>query len=231
MENTMEYGKAFTYPTQETDWVKKFLIGAAISLVPVLGSIVFAGYTLDVTRRVIAGDSQLMPEWSDFGDFVKKGFSALVVGLVYALPAIIFASCLSVGPLAAGQDDPMPLIATIVSSCCGCLLALYSIFLGLLLPAAFGRLAATGEIGAALRVSEVFALVRTKPAVFLIVWLLSGVAIFALLSIGSIIPYCGNILGASYALLVIAHLQGQAYRVASAESGGASASPAAPAGV
>ena len=91
---SMEYGKAFTFPQQDTDWAKKFLIGAAISLVPVLGSIVYGGYTLEITRRVINGDSQVMPEWSDFGDFVKKGVYALLIVLIYVLPALIFASCL-----------------------------------------------------------------------------------------------------------------------------------------
>ncbi|MEK7326237.1 MAG: DUF4013 domain-containing protein [Chloroflexota bacterium] len=224
---SMEYGKAFTFPQQETDWAKKFLIGAAISLVPVLGSIVYGGYTLEITRRVINGDSQVMPEWSDFGDFVKKGVYALLIVLIYVLPALIFASCLSVWPLTAGQDAPLPAIGVVVSACCGCLVVLYVIFLGLILPAALGRLAATGEIGPALRVNEVFALVRTKPAVYLIVGLLSLVATVLLFSIGSFIPYCGNILGFAYSQLVAAHLVGQAYKVASAESGGmAPSSPA-----
>jgi hypothetical protein len=241
----MEYGKAFTFPQQDTDWIKKVAIaggvmfaGLAFSwllLIPAIAAgFLLGGYGLEITRRVIAGESNVLPEWTDFGGLLKKGFSVFVVQLVYALPVVVLGLCLAAPQVAAtmmaGSDagDTMLTVASVASVCCGCLIALYAIFMAMLMPAAIGRLAASGEIGPALRVAEVVALVRAKPAVFLIVALLSSLAYSILSSIGSAICGIGAPFGMAYATIAAAHLYGQAYKVASAESGGA-ASPAAPA--
>ncbi|MBI3243922.1 MAG: DUF4013 domain-containing protein [Chloroflexi bacterium] len=248
MQDTMEYGKAFTFPQQDTDWIKKVAIAGGIMfaglafswllLIPAIAAgLLLGGYGLEITRRVIAGESNLLPEWTDFGGLFKKGFSVFVVQLVYALPIIVLALCITVpyiaASVAAGSSSndaagTMAIIANVVSVCCSCVIAIYAIFMAMLMPAAIGKLAATGEIGPALRVGEVVALVRAKPAVFLIVALLSGLASSILSSIGSAICGIGAPFGIAYAIIVASHLYGQAYKVASAESGGA-ASPAAPA--
>lgn len=221
MQDSMDYGKAFTYPTQEDNWIKKILIGAAVTIIPLVGNILLAGYALEVTRRVIDGEAQVLPEWADFGGLFKKGLYAFVVGFVYALPVIVLAVCVAVpAAVMGGQDDQtIQAAGALISSCFGCLIALYAIALGLVLPAAFARLAATGEMGAALRVGEVVALVRAKPGVYVIVWLLSGLAAVLLSSIGAVACGIGALVGAAYAMLVSAHLHGQAYRVASAVGG------------
>ena len=248
MQDSMEYGKAFTFPQQDTDWIKKVAIaggilfaGLAFSwllLIPIIAAgLLLGGYGLEITRRVIAGESNVLPEWTDFGGLFKKGFSAFVVQLVYALPIVVLALCIATpqvavtmmaGSSSSSDVETMVTIASVASACCGCLIALYAIFMAMLMPAAIGKLAATGEIGPALRVAEVVALVRAKPAVFLIVALLSGLAYSILSSIGSAICGIGAPFGMAYAIIVASHLYGQAYKVASAESGGA-ASPAAPA--
>jgi hypothetical protein len=241
----MEYGKAFTFPQQDTDWIKKVAIaggilfaGLAFSwllLIPAIAAgLLLGGYGLEITRRVIAGESNVLPEWTDFGGLFKKGFSVFVVQLVYALPVVVLGLCLAAPQVAAammaGSDagDTMLTVASVASVCCGCLIALYAIFMAMLMPAAIGKLAATGEIGPALRVAEVVALVRAKPAMFLIVALLASLAYSILSSIGSAVCGIGAPFGMAYAAIAAAHLYGQAYKVASAESGGA-ASPAAPA--
>ncbi len=237
---SMEYGKAFTFPQQDTDWIKKVAIAGGIMfaglaffwllLIPVIAAgLLLSGYGLEITRRVIAGESNLLPEWTDFGGLVKKGFSVFVVQLVYALPIIVLALCITVPYIAAsvtaGSDTAgtMMTIASVVSACCSCVIAIYAIFMAMLMPAAIGKLAATGEIGPALRVAEVVALVRAKPAMFLIVALLASLAYSILSSIGSAICGIGTPFGIAYAIIAASHLYGQAYRVASAESGGAPA--------
>ena len=89
----MDYTKAFTYPQQDADWLKKFLIAGALNLVPVVGWLLVVGYMLEVTRRVVEHNSQLLPEWRDWGNLFKKGLYVAVIGLVYALPIIVLALC------------------------------------------------------------------------------------------------------------------------------------------
>lgn len=228
---TMEYGKAFSYAPQENNWIVKLLIAAFVPFVPIIGGIVSLGYTLEITRRVIKGESVLLPEWSDFGGFLKAGFQAFVVALVYALPLLVIAICgtIPVAALAAQEDETLAQIALALNFCMSCVLILLALALAIILPAAFGKLADTGEMSAALRLGEVFNLVRAKPGVYVIVALLSIVGASVLSSVGAILCGVGAFLGVAYAGLANAHLHGQAYRLASAEDGVAPAAPATPA--
>ncbi len=237
MQSTMEYGKAFTFPQEDSEWIKKVAIAGVIMLltfIPVLNivtGLLMSGYTLEITRRVIIGQQPVLPEWTDFGGLLKKGLFAFVVGLVYAIPLILLGACIAlpqIGLALASNSDSntvqtVGMIASIVSACFGCLVAIYAILMAVVLPAAIGKLAVTGEIGPALRVGEVFALVRAKPGVFIIVALLAGLAVSVLSSIGSIACVIGAAWGIAYGLIAAAHLYGQAYRVASGEGGSASA--------
>lgn len=221
----MEYGRAFAFPTQNIDWVKKWAIAGAISLIPIVGQLVMAGYSVEITRRVINNEPTTLPDWSDFGAFLRKGFGVLVIGLVYFLPIVLLGLCLGVplgvaSALQSGASDTEWLgqLGGFLGACLGCLGALYGLVAGMLLQVALGRYAATDQIGAALRVAEVFALVRAKPGVFLIVMVVSALAQSVLTSLAVIACVIGAAWGGAYAALATAHLTGQAYRYVSATS-------------
>jgi hypothetical protein len=216
----MEYGKAFTYPQQDPNWLKKFVIAALLFFVPVAGQLLVAGYALEITRRVIENNPQVMPEWTNWGALFKKGLYVVVVGLVYALPVILLAMCsslpsvaLSVGNASSDSNtlNAMGTVAMVVSACFGCLVLLYAIFMGVTIPAALGRVAATDQLGAAFKFGEVIALVRSKLGVYFIVMLISALTLSVLSSLGSVACGIGLVFGAAYGQLVSAHLHGQAY--------------------
>lgn len=219
----MEYGKAFTYPQQDADWLKKWGILGAVGLIPVVGALLTAGYGVEVTRRVINNDPNPLPEWSDFGGFLRKGFNVFVIGLVYMLPIIIVSVCiivpLAVLPNFVQDTDTVAMLLTVssfVSICMSCLILLYVLIAGPMLIGAIGRYAVTDQLGSALRIGEVLAFVRPKLGVFLIVMIVAGLASSLLASIGSIACGIGALWGAAYGTLVAAHLHGQAYNHASA---------------
>lgn len=220
--NSMEYGKAFSYLTEDKDWIKKFLIAAGLSIIPILGQLVVVGYGLEITRRVIKGESPTLPEWSDFGDFLKKGFFAAVVIIVYNLPILLFSLCAQGPQLALAftdGDETLAWVATIAGVCFGCLTFIFAILAGLLTPPALGKVAASGELGAGFRFGEVFGLLRAKPGVYVIVFIILALMFTILVPIGILACFIGIYAVVAYAQLVSAHLYGQAYRVASAESG------------
>ncbi len=230
----MDYGTAFTYPQQDSEWLKKWVILSLIGLIPIAGQILMLGYMLEIARRVITNHPTPLPEWSDFGALAKQGVFGFVASLAYTLPIIVLFACayapLISAPLAAG-DDPETLntlmsAASLIATCCFCVVFLLAVTVSIILPAALGRLAVTGEIGSAFQFNEVIALVRAQPATYLIVALLSGIATSVLTSVGVIACGIGAYFGAGYAILAQAHLYGQAYRVASGVSG-SSATPSA----
>lgn len=211
----MNFGQAFTFVFQDTDWFKKIVIVALVSLIPIIGQIVALGFALEIMRRVINNDPTPLPEF-DFGGFLGKGFQAFIVGLVYAIPLIIFYLPIQIIPLLGGVVDDGEILgyAVIAVSCiCGGLAFLYGILMAFLLPAAYGKLVAEGTLGAAFRIGEVFGLVRKALVPYLIAIL--GTLIASLIApLGAIACVIGVYLTMAYYFAIMGHFYGQAYKQA-----------------
>ncbi len=175
------------------------------------------GWALNITRRVIEGFDNVLPDL-DFGDQLGKGFQVFLIGLVYALPAIILSIPISIidststNMLGSG-DQTTGYAFMALSLCCGGLLLIYSIAVAFIGPAAVGNFAAKGSLGAAFQFSEVFGLVRKAPVAYLIV-VLGSIVASLIASLGLIACAIGIILTNTYAFAAMAHLQGQAYNQA-----------------
>ena len=87
---------AFKFPFESEDGRSRFLIGSLISLanliLPIVPAIFVYGYVISVMRQVINGEKPHMPAWNDWGKFGLDGLKALLVGLVYMLPATIISA-------------------------------------------------------------------------------------------------------------------------------------------
>jgi hypothetical protein len=159
----MDIGGAFSYVFEDEDWIVKILLGAAIMLIPIFGQLALSGYGIAILRNIKAGKPRPLPAWNNLGDFFMDGLMFWVVRLVYGIPIfvllcpIIVVSVLPV--LGAENEDLLAILAGIsgvVAIGVSCLIVLYSILLGLLMPVVQIRLADTGEIGACLRFGEMF---------------------------------------------------------------------------
>jgi Protein of unknown function (DUF4013) len=216
----MNFGRAFSYAFQDPDWIKKVGIAAVICIIPVLGSIIVLGWALEITRRVIRNEPEFLPDWSNFGDYLSKGFQAFVVTLVFLLPGLLLNVCqqaVNYGHIAAansGNSNQFGMIANIAVICLSCVSIVFSIAAGFLTPAAIGVLADTGQLSAAFRFNQIIALVRAAPGPYLlqliVVWLTSVI----LLPIGLLVCVVGVFAAIAYLSLVTAHLYGQSYKLA-----------------
>ena len=208
----MEFGKSFTYVFEDDDWIMKILLAAVIVFIPIVGTIAILGWGMEITKRVVQKNPEPLPGWSDFINYLIKGVVALIIIFVYMLPVILVQFCAS-GALLAGTesgDYALETISNIVMVCFSCFAFIYSVFMGLFIPAALGNYAATGEIGAGFRFGEVFGLVKAAPAPYLMV--LIGSFLAALIAfIGLIACIIGIFLTIAYASTIIFHLTGQAY--------------------
>lgn len=231
MQTQIDYGSAFTYITKEPRWLMKSALMGLSLFVPIVGSFVHWGYMLETMRRVMAGEAALLPEWSDLGTILKKGLKAWVVSLVYALPMLLLMFCALIPVMAATiagsseDNSSLSAVSSIILSAMSCVAALYSLPMMVIIPAAFGKLAATDDLKAALQVGEVLGLIRAKPGAYIGVAVASTVASLALICVGLLIGSIGLICGVGllipfyavgYANLISAHLYGQAYRIATA---------------
>jgi len=205
----MDIGRAFVFPFEDSDWVKKLVVIAIISLIPVVGQVWLLGWSTEITRRVIRKDTVQLAGFDDLGDQLVLGLKAFVIGFVYAIPMFIFASPIPLSSVFAGSDSADTVIP-LVSVCCGCLLLIYGILLAFIIPAAFGELAATDQLGKAIHPGRIFELLRGDFGAYIVAWLGAIVAGF-IGGLGIIICVVGVIFTMAYAYAIIGHLYGQAY--------------------
>jgi hypothetical protein len=216
----MDFGSAFTFVFQDTDWLKKVGIAAAVFLIPLVGPIVLLGWGLEITRRVINNEPQPLPDWSDFSGYLQKGLRGFVVSLAYLMPVILIAICgqlLNVGAIAGlsnADSDTAGMVITLIGTCTMCLVFVLAIVTGFILPAANGLLAVHDQVGAAFRFNEVLGLVRAAPGPYLMVVLGAGLANLLLAPLGALVCGIGILITSAFVTAVSGHLSGQAYKAA-----------------
>lgn len=215
----MDFGLAFSFPFQDEKWIEKIVIAALISIIPIIGWFAVLGWSIEIGRRLINGEQEVLADWSDFGGLLTLGFKGFLASLVFSIPLILVWFPVGIISAIAGSadGDAGAAIISFISFCVICLTFLYSIALLFAIPASYGRLAANDGLGDALNLRELWKLVSNAPGAYLIVLLGYIVAGF-IASLGSILCLVGVFLTTAYALAVEGHLLGQAYLEGTAEA-------------
>ena len=220
----MDFGRAFSYPMQDPEKWKKVIIMGLITLIPVLGQLVLAGWMIDVIKKVINHEDVNLPNL-EFGSQLSKGFGTFVIGLVYAIPILIVAGiqvAITTGTtMMAGSGDDNTAAAvgigvTLMMICIGFIYLVYGVVLGFVLPIAYGRYAETGKISDGLKLGVIFGMVKKALGPVFIALLGSWVASMVG-SLGSIACGIGVLVTIPYAMAVVGHFYGQAYNIAKAQ--------------
>lgn len=215
----MDFGRAFTFVTEDPDWLKKILINGLIMLIPVVGAMYLFGWAMEIGRRIANYEEPVRLPELEFGRYLGLGFKAFVVMFVYTLPVMFMAIPLGGLPALMSESgrngEMLGVLATLVSLVCSCVIMLYSIVYMFIYPAALMRTAMTNSIGAGLKIGEVFRLVKAAPSAYLIVILGVFAAGFAASLVGSLLCVVGIIFTSVYSMAVTGHFMGQAYRIAS----------------
>ncbi len=206
----MNFTKAFTYIFDDQRWLEKLVIPLLVTLIPIIGWMVVAGYLLRVTRNVAEHQAEPLPEL-EFGADLGRGFKVFVANLVYALPIIIVSTLLFL-PLALTENSSNTTwFAVALAIFAGFLILVYAILLTILMPPVNANLAVKEQISAAFDFKEIFRMIRNNFKAWLIV--IGGTILCSAIiaPIGGIVFAIGAIVTGFYAQLIIAHLTGQAY--------------------
>ena len=216
----MDIGRSFTYITEDQEWVRKLLIGALITLIPVVGMFYAFGYMIEIIRNTIQGREIPLPDpMEEFGGKIAKGLMMWVISFIYALPIIVLVFCSQTGAVlpAVAQDMDVEILSIIMFSfmgCFGCLTLLYGIFMSLITPYAFAMYAESGQFGDAFKFAKIFDMLKKNLGptfiALLIIWLVSFVASL----VGTIACGIGLIFAIFYAQMVMGFLYGSLYKQA-----------------
>ncbi|MCL5257027.1 MAG: DUF4013 domain-containing protein [Chloroflexi bacterium] len=220
----MDAGKAFSYPFQDKDWPSKFLIGIVwvlLNIIPFIGTIISVGmlngYMLEVTRRVSAGTETPLPEWDNLGDKFVRGILLAIIQFIWALPAIILGTFISIvaGALGAGEAAAsVQAVTALVGFIFGLAAFAWGIFTLLVIPIVTARYAETGTFGSAFDFGPIFSTLRDNAGNYVIVLLLT-IAAGIIGSLGFIACGVGVLFTAVYSYFIIYGLYGMAYRASS----------------
>lgn len=228
----MEYGKAFSFVTEDQEWVTKLAIAAVLVLasgiIPIIPLLLVMGYMLDLSRNVAHGVALPLPRWEALEDKLKEGAIVLVIGVVYMLPVIVIAACaggfgfaaaISASSSAsassngdAGAAGGLISLLPFVIVCFACVAAVYGIVAGLMANAATLVYLNSGQLGRAFRIREVWALVQTHLGDFIMIWVASLAANLGVFIVGIITCGLGYIVGVPWSMFMQAHLLGQVSR-------------------
>ncbi len=219
----MDINRSITFIFNDPDWIKKLAIAGLVSLIPVVGIFVLLGWALEITRRVIMGDNEVLPDFGDFGGMMGNGFKVFVVQLLYSLPIILLFGCMYAlmiaGTLAMGGDlESMDRVMgggmMVVVACVVCLTIPLAIMVGLGNQAARGILAETGEISQALKFGKVMEIVKKGVGKYLLAYLVIILAATILSPIGGLLCGIGALFTSAFIVAFDAHLVGQIYKFA-----------------
>ena len=223
----MDFGKAFTYMFQDPNWLGKLAIGTLLMLVGIVLSPLFigflpllivGGYTLVVIDNVRLGREHPLPEWQDWGRFFLLGLKITVAMIVWTLPMLI---CMV--PIIAGsamsdnsQFQGLGFIGGLLIFCGSCLAILWGLFVTLLTPAIYTRVAVTDRFASAFDLGRIWGFTRDNLAnvivAIVLIWL-AGFVVFIGASLGLIVVCIGVLITLPFAILwqylVQSHLFGQ----------------------
>ena len=216
----MEYGQAIRFPQQDRGWIVKLLIASVLSLIPVLGQIVVAGYGQEISRRVYNDNVRPLPDWSDWGGLLGRGVRWLIVVFLYLLPLSLIGALLAgvnwgidQAILSNGADEQIRSVGLALSLCVNVLLVGYGILASLSLIAATGRMAVQDRFGAAFQLGAIWGDIRRQPGLYISVLIMNVVAFALLPALGAIACGVGALAGLAYATWISAYLAGEAYQV------------------
>ena len=184
--------QTFTFPFKDKDWGSKFLIGSLLILVsfviPIIPLIFVLGYVIRGMRHTIETGTSGLPEWDDWTDLGVKGILCILLNFIYLLPGLvllagsavlfflnIFLGMSNASDIGGAVALPLAvlgklfLMLSIVIAFAAVLLLIAG---ALMVPVAVARLAATGELGAALDIGRIWAIIRAQFWDFVLVWAL-----------------------------------------------------------
>jgi uncharacterized protein DUF4013 len=228
--STIDFGRCFTFVTEDPDWIKKVLIGGAFVLASslLIGIPFVIGYTSRVFKRVAAGEARPLPEWDDLGGFFGEGLRLFGMGLVYSLGVfglILVLACpvgltLSATGMLSRSDDAFGRSLGALSGVAGVILYLVvmavfivaSVLVYVVLPAAAARVAWHGRFGAGFEWREILGFIRANLVNYLISLVLYLVAAF-LAQFGVILCCVGVFPAAFWAYLTLAYGIGETVRM------------------
>jgi hypothetical protein len=220
---SVDFGRSFTFVTEDPEWVKKILIGGVFALACVLlvGVPFVLGYFSRTLRNVVAGQPRPLPDWDDLGGLFNEGLRLTAVYLLYTLgvvAAVAALGCLLAVPFmlfssAGGHvGDAFAALGGLGIVAFYGLVMVGSLALAVYLPAALARSALRGTVSDGFAGREILGFIQANLANYLIALVIYLLASF-LSQFGILLCCVGIFPAAFWSYMVLAVALGQVVRL------------------
>ena len=191
------------------------LIGGVLLLIPIIGWWILQGYMLEIMRRMISQDCDVMPDWSDIGTKLKEGFMATVIGIIWSLPVGVISV---MPPYLSSLSNPGRYVSESSMMIAGILFYLMLFLMLFFHPVIFGRYAETRQLKSGLQIGIILGMIRRNFGSYIGNWGLAAVIIvlavvFAQLA-GMAACGVGLIVTLFYGIALTAYMYGHLYAIA-----------------
>jgi len=203
----VDFETAFKRPFTD---IKKLVIGIVLQVIPIV-NLLALGYQLNCARTAMGKDFKL-PEWEDWGKLFVKGLLAVVITVIYILPAlIVLIASVGMAFFAALGAQGGDIIAIAMGSIgIGALLGfLLMLLAAYVLPAAILSYVKDDKIGSAFKFKAVSK--KAFKVDYLVVWIVMTIYEIILVAILSVIPIMGSAAGTFIASVTSMTAFGEVY--------------------
>jgi hypothetical protein len=222
---SVDFGRSFTFVSEDPDWVKKILVGGAFTLAcSLLVGVPFVlGYFARTLRNVAAGEPRPMPEWDDLGGIFNEGLRLTAVYLLYTLGAVAVVAalgCVVMLPVMAlsgaggHASEALGVLGGLGIVGAWGLVMVALLALGVYLPAALARTALRGTVADGFAWRETLGFIRDNLGNYLISLVIYLLASF-LSQFGFLLCCVGIFPAAFWGYMVLASALGQTVRLSS----------------
>jgi len=186
----MDIIEEIKFPSKDSEWIQKVLIGGIVSVIPIV-NLIASGYLLKVMKGAMDGKPE-MPKWDDWGNLFMKGLMATIIGLIYMIIPILILLVSAGSMLAAALSGNSEMLMGALAGAAGGFLIflLLAVVLGFLIPMALSMYVKENNFGAAFRVGDVIARIKSVFGDYLMVYIVV-IALYLILAILSGIPVLG----------------------------------------
>ncbi|MCP4232720.1 MAG: DUF4013 domain-containing protein [Aestuariibacter sp.] len=239
----MDINKAFTYISEDENWITKLGWSILIGIVPILNFAIF-GYQIEIARNVAAGKKRPLPDWDNLSSKIMDGFRFFAAIFVYMLPMFVVQAVIMIFVFAemgafttttyapgSTPAAPPPELFILYGISMACLMP-YNLIIQAMWPMFTIQIARRRSIASAFYLREIWGLLRAEPGNALLVmginfglYMATGFIMMIPMFILMLIPCVGMIVAVALYMaalfLVFAvsgHLQGQFIQLTNADT-------------
>lgn len=206
----MDFGKAFSYPFEDSEWLKKIVIGAVVNLIPIV-NFAAMGYAVETLSRIAKEGFGALPEWDDFGKKFMDGLLLVIALFIWGLPGIIIMA-LGIFPLIMSAITSKGELSGLGAfGLSAFIVIIWMLFVAFMSPAIMMNFSGSRSFSSCFEFSKIFSLVSGDIGSYIlgIVAYIAAIFVVSLLSIIPIIGWLLILVGTFYAYLVIVGAFGQ----------------------